>query len=84
MRCNLQVLDHHDNSLPNFPLDLSLDRNISNYEDIKINEIGTENGTNSLKANVPFKIMIHGFLAHCDKRIFPRSLIQGVCIFLYY
>lgn len=48
-------------------------RNISQYKELKIEEIGPE----SLKPNVPTKLMVHGFLSSCEKRIFPKSVIQG-------
>ncbi|XP_021949169.1 lipase member H [Folsomia candida] len=48
-------------------------KNISQYKELKIEEIGPE----SLKPNVPTKLMVHGFLSSCEKRIFPKSVIQA-------
>jgi len=52
-------------------------RNLSEYEELKIEEIGLENRVSSLKPNAPFKIMVHGFLSHCDKRMFPKGIVQA-------
>ncbi|CAL8082825.1 unnamed protein product [Orchesella dallaii] len=51
-------------------------KNASNYQVINLAEIGKDS-TYLLKANAPTKIFVHGYLAHCDKWLFPKSLIQA-------
>jgi hypothetical protein len=51
--------------------------NLSSFQELKIEEIGVEAGPALLRPNTPIKIMVHGFLSHCDKRIFPKNVIQA-------